>query len=218
MSDSPANDASRMSMLELFRMETENQCSALTEGLLAIELHPQDPDRLAALMRAAHSLKGAARILGLSDPARVAHAMENGFVNAQKGEIRLQHDHVDLLLKGVDYLQRVARLSENELMAWDDGRQAETNALIEALNHLRTVGEAPGKSLVSEGRVIRGPEVENIEPHRQLRVKTEHWNRVLALAGDTVVAARQLRRIVEELQRLKKRQGFLVKTLEELHA
>ena len=36
-------------------------------------------------MRAAHSLKGAARIVGLTVGVRVAHAMEDCFVAAQQG-------------------------------------------------------------------------------------------------------------------------------------
>ena len=36
-------------------------------------------------MRAAHSLKGAARIVGLDAAVRVAHAMEDCLVAAQKG-------------------------------------------------------------------------------------------------------------------------------------
>jgi two-component system sensor histidine kinase and response regulator WspE len=226
-----------MSMLELFRIETENQCVALTEGLLAIERNPQDGDRLAALMRAAHSLKGAARILGLTDPARVAHAMEHGFVAAQKGALRLQQQQVDILLKGVDYLQRVAHLSESELMTWDQSRQAESSTLVHSLEQLTSVEKLaqeppvdsgsdaskpanPSHALASTPAAVSGevPIPSNsVEPTRHLRVKTEHWNRVLALAGDTLVAAKHLRPMVEELQRLKKRQGLVVKLLEELH-
>ena len=55
-------------------------------------------------MRAAHSLKGAARIVGLDAAVRVAHAMEDCFVAAQKGKIVLQPEHVDILLQGVDLL------------------------------------------------------------------------------------------------------------------
>ena len=80
-------------------------------------------------MRAAHSLKGAARIVGLDAAVRVAHAMEDCFVAAQKGKVVLQPEHVDILLKGVDLLIQIAQVAESEIEAW----QAEHAVAIDAL-------------------------------------------------------------------------------------
>ena len=55
------SDFSDMSMLDLFRVGVDNQKSVLNDKLLALESDPGDPDTLEALMRAAHSIKGAAR-------------------------------------------------------------------------------------------------------------------------------------------------------------
>ena len=64
-------------MLELFRVETENQTAILTSSLLELERGPAAANQLEALMRAAHCLKGAARIVNLPASVRVAHAMED---------------------------------------------------------------------------------------------------------------------------------------------
>ena len=58
-------DLSGFSMFELFRSEAESHSAALSEGLLAIEANPNDLSRVEQLMRAAHSIKGAARIINL---------------------------------------------------------------------------------------------------------------------------------------------------------
>ncbi|RVA32196.1 hypothetical protein EN933_33010, partial [Mesorhizobium sp. M7A.F.Ca.US.001.01.1.1] len=58
-------DFSQVSMLSLFQAELETQSQALTSGLLALERNPVAADALEACMRAAHSLKGAARIIDL---------------------------------------------------------------------------------------------------------------------------------------------------------
>ncbi|HEV2681783.1 MAG TPA: Hpt domain-containing protein, partial [Rhodanobacter sp.] len=68
------------SMHDLFRMETEGQGQVLTDGLLALERAPTSAAGLEACMRAAHSLKGAARIVGLVAAVVVAHAMEDCLV------------------------------------------------------------------------------------------------------------------------------------------
>ena len=72
-------------MIELFRLEVENQSVVFTENLLALEQNPTDASRLGALMRAAHSLKGAARMVDLDAAVVVAHELEDVFVAAQEG-------------------------------------------------------------------------------------------------------------------------------------
>ncbi|ALL66338.1 Single-stranded DNA-binding protein [Paraburkholderia caribensis MBA4] len=96
------------SLLELFREEAAVQTRVLSDGLLALEHRPADAAALEACMRAAHSLKGAARIIGLQDGVDIAHVMEECFVGAQRGELQLTPAHIDVLLRGVDMLLRVA--------------------------------------------------------------------------------------------------------------
>jgi len=99
-----SDDLSDFSMLELFRLEVENQATILNDGLLALEQDAHSEKQLEALMRAAHSIKGAARMVDIETGVKLAHAMEDCFVAAQQGELRLQPDQIDLLLKGVDQL------------------------------------------------------------------------------------------------------------------
>lgn len=77
------------SMLELFRLEAEAQTQVLVQGLMALERNPTQADQLEACMRAAHSLKGAARIVGLDAGVQVAHVMEDCLVGAQEGRLLL---------------------------------------------------------------------------------------------------------------------------------
>jgi chemotaxis protein histidine kinase CheA len=96
-------------MMELFRAELDTHLPVLGEGLLALEKDPNQPRLLEALMRAAHSIKGAARIVGVDPAVRIAHVMEDCLVAAQKGEISLQADAIDSLLRGFDFLNRLAQ-------------------------------------------------------------------------------------------------------------
>ena len=66
MNPKKLDDLSKFSMLELFRVEAENQVAVLTSGLLELERGPASPELSETLMRAAHSLKGAARIVASS--------------------------------------------------------------------------------------------------------------------------------------------------------
>ena len=97
------------SMLELFQMEAKTQTEVLNTGLLALERDPTAAQHLEACMRAAHSLKGAARIVNLTPAVPVAHVMEDCLVLAQEGRLRLTSAHIDALLAGADLLLRIAQ-------------------------------------------------------------------------------------------------------------
>jgi len=107
-----ADDLSGFSMLELFRLEAESQTAVLSSGVLAIEELERSPSTVESLMRAAHSLKGAARIVGLDPAVRVAHSLEDVFVAAGKGQFRVRPEHADLLLAAIDFLAAIARADD----------------------------------------------------------------------------------------------------------
>ena len=90
----------------------------LTEGLLALDRDASQLDAIKPLMRAAHSLKGAARVINLSAIERLAHVMEDCFVAAQKGQLQLDQSRIDRLLAGVDLIAQMAAVDEASAAAW----------------------------------------------------------------------------------------------------
>jgi two-component system sensor histidine kinase and response regulator WspE len=101
------DDPRRPSLLDLFREEARTQARVLNDGLLVIDRVPNDATALEACMRAAHSLKGAARIVGVQVGVELAHAMEDCFVAAQEGRALLDAAWIDELLRGVDIVARI---------------------------------------------------------------------------------------------------------------
>jgi two-component system, chemotaxis family, sensor histidine kinase and response regulator WspE len=144
------NDLSEFSMTELFRLEMENQSVVFTENLLGLEEDPTDASRLEDLMRAAHSLKGAARMVDRDAAVSVAHELEEVFVAAQQGSLALLPEHVDLLLRGVDLLQRIAQAPDDEIETEKSKRAAEGQQLLGALAKLRIDDSSDTESPQSE--------------------------------------------------------------------
>jgi two-component system sensor histidine kinase and response regulator WspE len=99
-------------MFELFREEVRSHTATLGRGLIDLEGDPGNPHRLEPLMRAAHSLKGAARIVGVDPAVRLAHVMEDALVAAQAGSVRVGPDDVDALLRGADVLSALGALAD----------------------------------------------------------------------------------------------------------
>jgi two-component system sensor histidine kinase and response regulator WspE len=221
-------DLSQFSMLDLFRVEAETQALVLTSGLLALEREPTLAHELEACMRAAHSLKGAARIVGLDVGVRVAHVMEDCFVAAQQGHLTLGRKHIDLLLKTTDLLARIARTAEAEIGQWENERKPEVDAQLASLAGLLAGDVIAGAS--ADGRLAAaavpteptdaGAEQIPTVPgarrasDRVLRVSAENLNRLLSLAGESLVESRWVKPFAESLLRLKRQQRDLMKTLE----
>lgn len=158
-----SGDLSGFSLHDLFRSEAEGQIAQLTEGLLALESASDPGSVVEPMMRAAHSLKGAARIVGLTAAERLAHALEDVFVAAQKGRIRIESAHVDVLLADVDLLGTIAKLDEGAGDPWLAANEAELSRRIEALHAIEagtwTAAAAEGHPpLPPEGGPGRGLE------------------------------------------------------------
>lgn len=205
-------------MTELFRLEAESQAHLLSESLLALERTPTAADHLEACMRAAHSLKGAARIVGISPAVDVAHAMEDCFVAAQRGAILLDSARIDLLLEGVDLLSRTA--SSPTGSAGND-LQANADRFTVRLAALLTQGGAPmadvaagqpvAPTLPANAPAASHP-VQSFDPspasmpeeRRVLRVTAENFDRVLGLAGESLVQSRRFKSALAPLSRLRR--------------
>src|SRR6478672_914118 len=134
---------SDFSMLHLFRMEAESQAAVLNEGLLALESNPHANEAIESSMRAAHSIKGAARIVGLDAAVKLAHVMEDCFTAAQKGEISLESDDIDILLQAVDVLLRLSQVSETQADSWLTEHYSEIETLVAAISAILSGQELP---------------------------------------------------------------------------
>jgi two-component system sensor histidine kinase and response regulator WspE len=133
MSQDQNGDLSQFSMQDLFRMEADAQTIILTDGLLAMERHGGDASAVESMMRAAHSIKGAAAIVGLSVVVQMAHGMEDAFVAAQHGKLQLTPNRVDVLLAGVDLILQVSRLDDSGVAPWLAANGAQIQKTMEAI-------------------------------------------------------------------------------------
>lgn len=223
------------SLLELFSLEAEAQTQVLSTGLLALERDPTQAEYLESCMRAAHSLKGAARIVGVDAGVSVAHVMEDCLVSAQERRLVLGAEHIDALLQGTDLLTRIATPG-NSVGAPDIdayvglmGRLLDPNAPQASAMVLPSV-EIPVETSVEPLRVEL-PEVElppTTEPapkrkrvteggERVLRVTAERLNSLLDLSSKSLVETQRLKPWLAAMQRLKRQQSSGLRALEELN-
>jgi two-component system sensor histidine kinase and response regulator WspE len=123
-------------MLDLFRGEVEGQATSMNSSLLALERGAEAAPLLELLMRGAHSIKGAARIVGLEQAVQISHVMEDVFVAAQKGEVTLDATAIDTLLSGLDLLLHLAQNAERDLDGWLAREEARLTAAMAGMQSI----------------------------------------------------------------------------------
>ena len=178
-----SDDLSGFSLMDLFRSEADGQVALMTEGLLALEDESSpSPAALESLMRAAHSLKGAARIVGLDAAVRVAHALEDDFVAAQRGEFAIKSSDVDVLLKAVDLLGQIAMLPEERSASWQAENEGLVEATVASLERLRAKVAEPAVPSSSPLPLGEGRQVEtSLRQRLGKRARTEVTRRATTL-------------------------------------
>jgi two-component system chemotaxis sensor kinase CheA len=92
---------------DLFKIESEEHLNAIENGLLSIEQNPKDYEVLHVIFREAHSMKGASRMLGVSDAETISHILEDQLGKASRGELELNSSIIDRFYVGIDAIRKI---------------------------------------------------------------------------------------------------------------
>lgn len=93
----------------LFKTESEEHLQRLDEGLLRLETNPKDWATLEEVFREAHSLKGAAKMLGVIDVEMIAHRFEDVLGAAKRGGTVLSSETIERLYGGLDAIRKLVQ-------------------------------------------------------------------------------------------------------------
>lgn len=208
------------SILTLFFIDLETYTRLLQEGLLALELNPFDQQTIASLMRAAHSIKGAARVIGLHDIVHLAHALEECFLHIQSHEVSVEPELMDRLFKALDLFQELIKQQPEAISSYLESKQATITELTQSLMRLiaERAGPAeqspppliglqpnPPPSFASELR-LRDVTESKAFHERTLRITATYLNRLMGLSSELLVESRWLRPFSEQLLQVKNMQ------------
>jgi len=93
-------------ILRLFIEEAKEHLDTLEKGLVDLKATMQDPENIAEMFRAAHSVKGGAAMLNLDSIKTTAHRLEDCFkVIRDQPTTKVDQTAESLFLKGVDALR-----------------------------------------------------------------------------------------------------------------
>ena len=166
----------------LFKIECEERLQHLDDGLLRLEKIPADPPLLEDLFREAHSLKGAARMMGLNDIQTLAHHLEDALGAAKKGEASLSKDAVAEMFQTLDTIRGLVReaVSEQPIAAQSNANFGLQNGESTPEN---TASQAPPETPTAATHILQSEDF-RIET---IRVDPKKLDALLTQAGELIV-------------------------------
>jgi len=178
-------------LLLVFRAEARENLAAIEEGLLLLELQPNDAATIDALFRAAHTLKGGAATLSLETLSDIAHHVEDLLHAIRDGEALVAPRTISVLLQSVDLLRSLLP----EHFGQDPQLTVAQRSICDELQRLIDGGEATAHNEV----------VDDAAQHafggRALRVSIQRLDRLLDLTAEINVSRGIVRRRVMSLPR-----------------
>src|SRR5688572_16035590 len=175
----------------LFQAESEEHLQNLDEGLLRLETNPTDARMLDALFRSAHSLKGSAGMLGVTDVEQLAHRFEDALGSAKHGA-PLAPDTINRMYSALDAIRKLVR-------------QAVTgeSSGVDVERILRTLGEEAAAAASDEAIPATGSEPTDAEAvdssdgaqrMQTIRVDLRKLDALMTEAGELIVTKTRIAR------------------------
>jgi len=166
--------------LHTFIAESRELLDQMEEALLRVEQAPDDPDIVAAIFRAAHTIKGSAGLFGIDNVVAFTHVAESVLDRVRNHELRIDADLVALFLAACDHIgiliEHVAEHTEP-----DADTLAADAALVARLRAFLGESAAPKATAPVE----RAGSVE-LEPPAGDGADTDNWHLSLRFGADVL--------------------------------
>ncbi|MBZ4371041.1 chemotaxis protein CheA [Corallococcus sp. AS-1-6] len=180
--DIPSETAAEwQKVLAVFADEAEGLVSSMEENLIALEVSPAD-GLLPAILRGAHTLKGAAASLGFQAVTDYTHGVEDLLQALLDGRLTPDETRVSLLLGAVDHLRELCQASLAGVDSLGAVHQAHLSRLREGL-----VAGAPTAALPLPTALPRLPEARSTARTR-VRMDMDRLDRIVTLTAELSVA------------------------------
>lgn len=190
----------------VFKAECDEHLSALNGLLMSLERRPDDAEVLNETFRRVHSVKGAARMVGLQGIEAIAHALETMLAPVRDGKRKLERRELDLLFEGTDaitvFMSTASGTSKEDSKVRDllakmsaaNGQSSGANGA----NGAAAKSAEPASGASSPAASAEGPKatpasaielaVENVAGGEMVRIPADKIDKLIALRGELVRA------------------------------
>ncbi|MEO9061579.1 MAG: hybrid sensor histidine kinase/response regulator [Nitrosospira sp.] len=197
------NDELLKKLLAMFRVEADSHLQAISSGLLTLKKMPADGpwmEIVETIFRDAHSLKGAARAVNLTQIESVCRSLESVFSALKDQRVVLSPQLVDLLLQTTDTLGGLLAMDKSAAAA----QRSRVETLVRQLDHTLKSPLPENADFTPESQILPLPAAMALadaptEPEAGMRVPVS----VPDLASVTVrVSAAKLDAVMNQVEEL----------------
>ena len=198
--------------MSMFLEESLENLQTLNESLLDLEQNPEDIDKVNAIFRVAHTIKGMAATMGFTDLAELTHKMEDVLAEFREGELKVTQDVVTVLFDCLDTLEKMV---DNVQEGSDE--KIEIDSIIKALADIKNNGNKNGTSEQIETKKNTDQNVMNSIVNDDFNLElNEYDTSVIKQAKEKGFNSIEIKVTLSENTLLKSARAFLiVKDLEE---
>ncbi len=166
--------------LHTFIIESRELLDQMEDALLRIEQSPDDADTIAAIFRAAHTIKGSAGLFGIDRVVSFTHVAESVLDRVRNQELRIDSELVALFLGVCDHLGvLIDHVADNREPDTDTHQASEAlvNKLSAHLGHPPQAAAQTGVPVEHTG---------SVETETAGGVDTDNWHISLRFGGDVL--------------------------------
>lgn len=146
-----ADDLDYSAFMGQFVAECSEHLEALNKDLLKLEANPGDEEAMAEIVRAAHTIKGAAKMMGAEDVAVLAHKLEDILGEVKEARVKLDSGLCDDLFTSFDGLDNLLKTC-----AGQPAKSVDAATLIKRLeSHMGEAEET--REVASSGEIASTP-------------------------------------------------------------
>jgi two-component system chemotaxis sensor kinase CheA len=209
----------RQRLINSFKTEQAEHVQRITEGLLALENRPQEPERqtlLDDIFREAHSLKGSAKAVGLVTIGALGHGLESLLLSAKDGRLDFSPELFDLLYQTLDAVQFIMQQVETGDAAPPARILALLAQLEESVEELESSGKEtaaagdetepllspPPHQLTPSGSLVTDLESHGAQNDETIRVSVRKLDTLMAQFSDLLAAKIRTEKRLGEIRQL----------------
>jgi chemotaxis protein histidine kinase CheA len=96
-----------MEIMTVFKAESAENLVIFNDKMKEIEKNPSNPSAIELLHRTSHSIKGAARMLGLTPIENIGRALEDGFKAAKEGKPVLTPATITIVNEAIAFISQL---------------------------------------------------------------------------------------------------------------
>ncbi|MDH5378040.1 MAG: ATP-binding protein, partial [Gammaproteobacteria bacterium] len=197
-------------IMDLFRTEVSKQCTIISEILLNAQHAELESTALEELLRAAHSLKGAARLVNAMAIVHVAHALEEGLLKLST-EQRPPDLWLQVFLQQLEWIMELSLKNVHTMSEWNRQSASRLQTLQDQL--ARPEANIPFNARARQIGVGRSV-AHYLSITKPLQFK--HADNLLGLATEALMTKYKENHVLDTLWEMKAKHQLILSEIEEL--